>query len=599
MHFGAIPARLMRRPGLLVLLLGAALVVLAVLQYRWLTELSAVEQRRKQAGLARAATLFQEDFDRGFTLVFGTFQSAFSADDGSLDRRVLEQHEQWMNESPFAPLVRDVYWVRASQPEQPLRLSLEERTFVPSDLPAGVRFEDLQSDWGFSSGGGRRRSASTFSDPLVMVFPHLVGPPTEGDAQPSGWLIVVLDAAYLRETMIPSLLDRYRLDEEYDVLIRGPFGPDSTLYRSSTDLGPDDFTDPDIVLELGRIRGEDFPLRILGPPGQPRAEGETMRRRRPPPGVRRVRYTAAGRLLMKHRSGSMEAAVANTRARNLIVSFGILLLLGGSMTLIFVSARRAERLSRQQVQFVAGVSHELCTPLAVIRSAAENLSDGVVADPERARRYGDVIREEGRRLSEMVEQILLFSGLETRGRPLQRRSVAVQEIVQRAVEAQRISLEKSDVTVDVSIPSGLPPIDVDAAAITSALSNLIGNAVKYAGSSKCIEIEGKERAGRRGREVEITVTDEGPGIDPDDREMIFEPFYRGRDAVASQVRGSGLGLNLVKQIVEAHGGRIELRPGSGKGACFAVCIPASGNDVPRSRDGAPASSEDGEGETVG
>jgi signal transduction histidine kinase len=627
MHFGAIPARLMRRPGLLVLLLGGALAVLGVLQYRWLTELSAVEHRRRQAGLARAATLFQEDFDRKLTLVFGTFQSAVSGEGGSLESRVLEQHDQWMNESPFAPLVRDMYWVQADSAEQPRRLSVEERTFVPSGLPSGIRLVDLQSEWGFGPGRGRQGSASLFSDPPVVVFPRFLDARPEEPVPSSGWLIVEFDGSYLRETMLPSLLGRYRLDEDYDVLIRGPFGPDSTLYRSRGDLGPDDFTDPNVVLALGRIRLEDFA------PGMPPladgasriAAGDTTRLFAP--GRRRVRYAAAGRLLLQHRSGSMEAAVASNRARNLAVSFGILLLLGGSMTLIFVSARRAQRLSRQQVQFVAGVSHELYTPLAVIRAAAENLSDGVVADPERARRYGEVIGEEGRRLSEMVDQILQFSSLERPERSLQRRPVAIQEVVQRAVETQRNVFKKSDFTVDVSIPSGLPPIDVDAAAITSALSNLIGNAVKHAGSSKRIEIEAKEREGRRGREVEITVSDEGPGIDPDDRDMIFEPFYRGRGAVASQIRGSGLGLNLVKQIVEAHGGRIELRPGSGKGACFAVCLPVSGDDgassrddapgtrddatashdgapnsgddEPTSRNGAPISSDDGDDETIG
>src|SRR5262249_19880877 len=100
-------------------------------------------------------------------------------------------------------------------------------------------------------------------------------------------------------------------------------------------------------------------------------------------------------LLVKHRAGSLEAAVMQVRRRNLMLSFGILLLLGVSMFLILLSARRAQRLAKQQMEFVAGVSHELRTPLAVICSAGENLADGVIGDQLQVKRYGELIRSEG------------------------------------------------------------------------------------------------------------------------------------------------------------------------------------------------------------
>ena len=114
-------------------------------------------------------------------------------------------------------------------------------------------------------------------------------------------------------------------------------------------------------------------------------------------------------LLVKHQAGSLEAAVTATRNRNLAISLGVFTLLAGAIAMIMVSTRRAQRLAAQQMEFVAGVSHELRTPLAVIRTAAENLADDVVHDAEKTRQYGALINREGRRLSNMVERVLLFA----------------------------------------------------------------------------------------------------------------------------------------------------------------------------------------------
>jgi signal transduction histidine kinase len=108
---------------------------------------------------------------------------------------------------------------------------------------------------------------------------------------------------------------------------------------------------------------------------------------------------------VQHASGSLEAAVASVRRRNLGISFGVLLLLSISVALLAQASRRAQRLARQQMEFVAGVSHELRTPIAVIRSAAENLSHGVVGNSERVKQYGRVMEGEARRLGEMVESV--------------------------------------------------------------------------------------------------------------------------------------------------------------------------------------------------
>ncbi len=279
-------------------------------------------------------------------------------------------------------------------------------------------------------------------------------------------------------------------------------------------------------------------------------------------------------LRVQHRAGSLDAAVAASRRRNLTLSLGVLLLLGVAVSLIAVSARRAQALARQQLEFVAAVSHELRTPVAVINSAAANLADGVVGDPARVKRYGSTIQTEARRLGETVERVLQLAGLGS-GRPLPMAPVSAASIVQGAVQQSAFDAARAGVDVQVDIAPDLPLVVGDAGALQSAVQNLVGNAIKYAGDDRWVRVRVEAGSGARGREVRIAVEDHGPGLDPDERQLVFEPFYRGRTAVANQVQGSGLGLSLVRRITEAHGGRVELTTESGRGSTFTIGLPAA------------------------
>jgi len=273
-----------------------------------------------------------------------------------------------------------------------------------------------------------------------------------------------------------------------------------------------------------------------------------------------------------HRAGSLDLAVSHARLRNLLVSFGVLLLLGTSMGLVLVTTERARRLAAQQIEFVAGVSHELRTPLAVIRSAAENLADGVVEDPKQVKRYGDVIAGEGRRLTHMVEQIMEFAGFESGRASLDVRPADVGGIVEDALRAAEPHLREHHAAVDRRVTPALPAVLVDAAAVSRSLQNLIVNALKYGGAPPAVAIEARP-GDPAGREVLVTVTDNGAGIAARDLPHIFEPFYRGGDATARQIHGSGLGLSLVKRIMDEIGGRITVRTDAGKGSTFTLHLP--------------------------
>jgi signal transduction histidine kinase len=293
----------------------------------------------------------------------------------------------------------------------------------------------------------------------------------------------------------------------------------------------------------------------------------------------RARASAAGwRLVVQHPSGSLEQAVGSVRRRNLLVSSGILAVLGVSIGFLVVSTRRAQGLARQQMEFVAAVSHELRTPLAVIRSAADNLAEGVVRDEGQVRKYGELVRGEGRRLSEMVEQILELAGIHSGQRGFALAPVPVLPLLRDIMSASSTLVEEAGMAVDYDVPDALPPVLGDEQALRRLFQNLVSNAIKYGAPGGWIGLTARAS----GREVAVTVADRGIGIEPAEQPRIFEPFYRAPGVISAQINGAGLGLSLVQRIVEAHGGRISVRSAPGHGSEFTIHLPAaSGEDVPR------------------
>ncbi|RPJ70484.1 MAG: sensor histidine kinase [Acidobacteria bacterium] len=289
---------------------------------------------------------------------------------------------------------------------------------------------------------------------------------------------------------------------------------------------------------------------------------------------------SAGRwqLRLAHRAGSVDAAVARARNRNLLVSSTVLLLLAVSFGLMVVATRRAQRLAAQQVEFVAGVTHELRTPLAVIRSAGENLADGIVESPEDVRQYGALITGEGRKLGAMVERVMDYAGMQGSSSLGPREPVDVSRLLDEVAQAMRRLPAAQGARVETEAADALPPVLADGPALARAVENLVENALKYGradGAAAVVQVAARAEGTDSRKRVVIEVTEHGPGVEPSEREAIFEPFVRGRAAVAARVPGTGLGLSLVRRIAEAHGGRVDVRPADGEGACFAITLPAA------------------------
>jgi signal transduction histidine kinase len=271
-----------------------------------------------------------------------------------------------------------------------------------------------------------------------------------------------------------------------------------------------------------------------------------------------------------------------------MLSMGILDVLALSIIVLVASVRRASRLAAQQVEFVAAVSHELRTPLAVIRSAGENLADGVVAGPAHVRRYGELVRNEGLRLSSMVEQVLAFAGMGGEG-ALRRAPEDVRDVIARASGSASADLHDAGLRVEVDVPHDLPPVAIDGEAVARAVANLLTNAAKYAAAGGVVRVAATLAPGRA-RELRLTVEDRGPGIAPDDLPHVFEPFFRAPSVIASRIHGSGLGLSLVQAIARAHGGRASVRSEPGRGSTFTLHLPhVVARPAPAAREPVPAS----------
>ena len=282
--------------------------------------------------------------------------------------------------------------------------------------------------------------------------------------------------------------------------------------------------------------------------------------------------TPQWRLFVKHRMGSLDAAVENLRRRNLAVGAGILLVLAASAVLVLVLAGRARTLARIQVEFAAAVSHELRTPLAVIRAAAYNLEEGVVEDRSQVRHYAGVVQDAGRRLSKMVDQILLFADTQSWRRRMAFTAVNVSDVVERALGGVSAVLPAGACRMEKALPPDLPQILADPVLLSHCIENLVINAVKYGEANDSKPVTISAHVDREARKVQIQVTDQGRGIDPVDLPHIFKPFYRGKNSDLD-LKGTGLGLALVQRLMQCQRGHVSVQTAPDLGSTFTIYIP--------------------------
>lgn len=577
------------RPSGLTLLSAALLVLLptlAVLQYRWVGQVSQAEHERMQRNLRNAAIQFRDSFDFEVGRAFGALQVGVNTARDGYSEPYSDRYEAWIATAQYPEIVADVFIIDA--PDGALRArqwDAGRHAFIEVDWPVPLlswrpEFERQLADFDQNAFG--RRSFPAFPDDEMLLVAPLrnlglprgeLGPPP---APVFGYTVVQLDRQFIVDDVLPALSRQFFIHSEgdsYRVAIVKAAQTETVIYQSDPEM-PVDPDSADATQSFFAPRASGFFGR-RGPGGREGGGGF----RQPPSGSRGDGPGPPPNLgqwlvAVQHASGSLEAAVASVRRRNLGISFGVLLLLSVSVALLAQASRRAQRLARLQMEFVAGVSHELRTPIAVIRSAAENLSQGVVGGSDRVKQYGRVMEGEARRLGDMLESVLQYAGVES-GRGLGPLApLAPADLIDKAIESARVSANSS-AEVERAIPAELPTIVGDHAALKSAIQNLVVNAFKYGGGAQWVGVRAEQVSRGRKSEVHITVEDRGPGIPSQELPHIFEPFYRGTYAVGEQIHGNGLGLSLVQRIVRAHGGSVSVRARESGGTAFTIVLPAA------------------------
>jgi two-component system phosphate regulon sensor histidine kinase PhoR len=256
---------------------------------------------------------------------------------------------------------------------------------------------------------------------------------------------------------------------------------------------------------------------------------------------------------------------------NVSLSLALALVLMAALALVLRTASREMKLSRMKSDFVSNVSHELRTPLASIQVFGELLRLGKVADPEKVRAFGEHIENESRGLSRLINNILDFSRIESGHLEGHFTEECLEPLLERAAERLRLRFRALPMELEMHLPATpLPALRIDAEAFSRALSNVLENAVKYSGERPWIRLGLEGRPG----EVVVSVADRGPGIPRDQQEKIFERFHRVGNGLEHDVKGCGLGLSIVRHVMEAHGGRVEVESEPGTGSTFRLVLPS-------------------------
>ncbi|MDI1241339.1 MAG: HAMP domain-containing sensor histidine kinase [bacterium] len=596
--------------GIVAAIVGLLTVFMALL-YTWQQAASVAEREQLQRRAEADTKAFADDFNREIQGAFFNFQvdpSKIAVGDAS---ELQERHTFWLNNTAYPTLILE--FVAFTSESRAIRYS-NGKILIPKppDEETNKLREQVENS---------QRSGPIFNNGYTLAIPlhhrndkveRIMIRRTADEIAESpmdlpkaaGFVVVFLSESVIKEKILPELAAKHFPNGDFKVAVTDRSGqivfqtaklsdsrdakaalldltPDHLIWVANRESLPPKRT-PGGSGESEVVLNQRIETRTVTPSNGPaKAEGGetfTIQMKQAGESKRTAVISSASplsdsqwQLDVEHAAGSIEAFIRGERNRNLAIGFGIYLLLLGSIIAIVYSSLRAKAYAQRQIDFVSSVSHEFRTPLAVIYSAGENLADGVARDHGQVARYGDLIKGEGKKLTAMVEQILEFAGARSRKKQYNLAAGDVSAAVAKALVDSEPLLKEGGFDVETSIADSLPSAQIDGESIETAVRNLIQNAVKYSNGTRWLRVSTENGGGS----IKIVVEDAGIGIASSDRKKIFEPFFRARDVVDAQIHGNGLGLSLVKEIAEAHGGKVSVESDPGKGSKFTLVLPQS------------------------
>lgn len=616
----------------ITILSGMALlwVIVAVLQYKWATQLSAATEVRIGSNLQSLMTRWQRDLYDELSAVCVALQ--VGPDSGAHDawNDYLQRYAEWNQDglnkeviegpSPNPDLVREIYAWQTSAPGEPVLLRLDPKTKtldsrgVPRELEAllawlkanssNLRVAKRAWEYGTSSENERAPSSNQVRAPgsrtdalagwqfddgipaLVHPVVHHANPlnsETPIDREAVDWLVVVLNLRVIQDRILPELASRHFGGPdglEYKLAIVTADDKPGIIYSSDSTLRTEDVGSFDSMMNIfgssSRNFKPEFWEAVNHSPNSSDQDWRSFAGQVWFPVFRYASYDKPWILIIQHRKGPVGKIVKSVLYRDLIIGGVVLTLLAMNMGLLVFSSHRAQKLAKVQMEFVASVSHELRTPLAAIFSASENIKDGYVEGKKNLRFYGSILTSQTRRLIDLVDRILLFASTRTGKTRYSVVPLRVSEVLAAVMKNVTEEIEEERFTLEEHIEPGLPPVSGDLSAVCACLRNLISNALKYGGDERWIGLSATcQETEDHAKEIRFSVQDHGKGISASELPHIFEPFYRSPKVVAAQIHGTGLGLALAKRIAEALGGRLSVVSELGVGSTFTLHLPAA------------------------
>ena len=255
--------------------------------------------------------------------------------------------------------------------------------------------------------------------------------------------------------------------------------------------------------------------------------------------------------------------------RNLSVLGAAVVFLIGALVFMFITAQKERKLAMRQAGFLANVTHELKTPLAVMQAAGENLADGRVNDEKRITSYGQHIHNEAMRLRGMIEKLLDVAKTDAGQMVIKPEYANLVDEINNYLQTNRATLDDENVQIDFRHDESIPNIYIDRSNFDTIIGNLIENAIKYSDDQKYVGIYLRNT----GKYIKVDVSDKGRGIPAGDQKYIFDKFYRVEDTLTANTKGHGLGLSIVKDLVNLNGGTISVDSEFKKGSRFTITFP--------------------------